>query len=258
MSARCRGRGRGAANPLAPPFNPHTTPSSPEDTRMDETIASPVQTVRPPHYETPDDDLTLQNLSEDLDTTHASHNKLVEEFHRLGAIFDALQQHLKVVQERHIKDTAELREHITKLTNHIERLESKPVTTTTTTHTPPQRPIAPLPTTTWAQKAARAASATTPTPSENKKSLPLVLTKRDRTIVIERDGTALPDNTNNLTIRYAITSAIKKPLIATIEFTTNHNIRLITRNNTPATSVLKSHRHAIEEAIRATIPSATG
>src|SRR5207245_5301707 len=37
-----------------------------------------------------------------------------------------------------------------------------------------------------------------------------------------------PDNTNNLTIRDAINSAIKKPLIATIEFTTNHNIRLIT------------------------------
>src|SRR5437660_1512419 len=258
MSHRRRGRGRGAANPLAPPFNPHTTPSSREDTRMDETIASPVQTVIPPHYETPDDDLTLQSLSEDLDATHASHNKLVEEFHCLGAIFDALQQHLKVVQERHIKDTAELKEHITTLMNHIEKLESKPVTTTTTTPAPPQRPIAPLPTTTWAQKAARAASATTPTPSENKKVLPLVLTKRDRTIVIERDGTALPDNTNNLTIRNAINSAIKKPLIATIEFTTNHNIRLITRNNTPATSVLKSNRHAIEEAIRATIPAATG
>src|SRR5207302_8641550 len=127
-------------------------------------------------------------------------------------------------KERHIKDTAELKEHITTPTNHIEKLESKPVTTTTTTPAPPQRPIAPLPTTTSAQKAARAASATTPTPSENKKALPLVLTKRDRTIVIERDGTVLPDNTNNLTIRDAINSAIKKLLIATIEFTTNHNI----------------------------------
>src|SRR5207237_4855086 len=127
MSHRRRGRGRGAANPLAPPFNPHTTPSSPEDTRMDETIASPVQTVRPPHYETPDDDLTLQNFSEDLDATHASHNKLVEEFHCLGAVFDVLQQHLKLVQERHIKDTAELRKHNTKLTNHIEKLENNPV-----------------------------------------------------------------------------------------------------------------------------------
>src|SRR5437868_9094820 len=105
MSHRRRGTGRGAANPFAPLFNPHTTPSSPEDTRMDETIASPVQTVGPPHYETPDDDLTLQNLSEDLDATHASHNKLVEEFHRLGAVFDALKQPPNLVKEQHLKNT---------------------------------------------------------------------------------------------------------------------------------------------------------
>src|SRR5205807_836616 len=110
MSHRRRGRQSGAANPLAPPFNPHTTPSSPEDTRMDESIASPVQTVIPPHYEMPDDARTVQSLSEDLDATNASHNKLVEEFHYLGAVFDALQQHLKVVQERHVKDTAELKD----------------------------------------------------------------------------------------------------------------------------------------------------
>src|SRR5207237_8180695 len=103
MSHRRRGRGRGAANPLAPPFNPHTTPSSPEDTRMDETIASPVQTVIPPHYEPPDDDLTLQSLPQDLDATHASHNKLVQEFHRLSAVFHALQQHVKVAQAQQIK-----------------------------------------------------------------------------------------------------------------------------------------------------------
>ena len=83
------------------------------------------------------------------------------------------------------------------------------------------------------------------------------MTKHDRTIVIERDGTALPDNTNNLTIWDAINSAIKKPLIATIEFTTSHNIKLITTDNGPALSVLNAHRPAIEEAIRATIPSAT-
>src|SRR5437899_11632426 len=69
--------------------------------------------------------------------------------------------------------------------------------------------------------------------------------------------TDLTDYTYILNLRYAINSTIKKPLISTIEFTTNHNIRLITRNNTPATSVLKSHRPAIEEAIRATIPAAT-
>ena len=260
MSHRRRGRGRGAANPLAPPFNPHATPSSPEDTRMDESIASPVQTVRSTHHETLDDEeeLTLQHLAETMDQQIESYNKLLDDHHLIRTTLDALQQYLEVVQTRHIKDTSDLKDQIATLTTHIERLEEKPVTTTTTTPAPPQRPIAPLPTTTWAQKAARAASATTPTPSANKKATPLVLTKRDRTIVIERDGTALPDNTNNLTIRDAINSAIKKPLIATIEFTTNHNIHLITRNNTPATSVLKSHRPAIEQAIRATIPAATG
>src|SRR5207253_7392400 len=103
MSHRRRGRARGAANPLAPPFNPHTTPSSPEDTRMDESIASPVQTVRSTHHDTPDAELTVQELSEDLDSTITKHNELVAQFHLLGATFDALQQHLKVVQERHIK-----------------------------------------------------------------------------------------------------------------------------------------------------------
>src|SRR5207237_7970315 len=107
MSHRRRGRGRGAANPLAPPFNPHTTPSSPEDSRMDETIASPVQTVIPPHYETPDDDLTLQSLSEDLDATHASNNKLVEEFLHIGAVFVSIQPHLHLIPEIPINDTEE-------------------------------------------------------------------------------------------------------------------------------------------------------
>jgi hypothetical protein len=225
---------------------------------MEEDIASPVQTVSSTSYQERDDDVTLESLSEDLNNSIEHHNELVHNFKNLNVAFDALQQHLKVVQERHIKDTSDLKDQIGTLLEHIKRLESQPATTTAPTPTPTQRPIAPLPTVSWAQKAARAASATTTTPPANKKPLPLVLTKRDRTIVIERDGTALPDNTNNLTIRNAINSAIKKPLIATIEFTTNHNIRLITRNNTPATSVLKSHRPAIEEAIRATIPAATG
>src|SRR5207253_5203324 len=76
--------------------------------------------------------------------------------------------------------------------------------------------------------------------------------------VIERDGSPLPESTNTLTIRDAINTAIKKPLIATIEFTTNHHVLLLTKDNTPASSVLKNHRSVIEEAIRATIPAATG
>ena len=65
-------------------------------------------------------------------------------------------------------------------------------------------------------------------------------------------------DTNTLTIRDALNTAIKKPLIATIEFTTNHHVLLLTKDNTPATSVLKNHRSVIEEAIRATIPAAIG
>jgi len=52
----------------------------------------------------------------------------------------------------------------------------------------------------WAQKAARAPTAPLPTTSKNKKPPTSVLTKRDNTIVIVRNDTALPDNTNNLTI----------------------------------------------------------
>src|SRR5437879_12435294 len=202
MSYRRRGRGRGAANPLAPPFNPHAIPSSPEDTRIDESIASPVQTVRSTHHETLDDEeeLTLQHLAETMGQQIESYNKLLDDHHLIRTTLDALQQYLEVVQTRHIKDTSDLKDQIATLTTHIERLEEKPVTTTTTTPAPPQRPIAPLPTTTCAQKAARAASATTSTPSPNKKQTTLVLTKRDRTIVIERYDTPLPDNNNNLTI----------------------------------------------------------
>ncbi|RPA91290.1 hypothetical protein L873DRAFT_1794954 [Choiromyces venosus 120613-1] len=109
-----------------------------------------------------------------------------------------------------------------------------------------------------ALKAAKSLSSKPSTTPPNKIALPAVLTKHDSTIVIERDGTALPDNTNTLTIRNAINSANKKPFIATIEFTTNHYVLLITKDNTPATSVLKHHCFAIEEAIRVTIPAAIG
>src|SRR5437868_12793540 len=51
MSSRQRGRGRGGRNTLAPPFQQlplHQTPTSPEDTRMDEGQTSPVHTVPVP------------------------------------------------------------------------------------------------------------------------------------------------------------------------------------------------------------------
>ncbi|RPA98031.1 hypothetical protein L873DRAFT_1790557 [Choiromyces venosus 120613-1] len=52
--------------------------------------------------------------------------------------------------------------------------------------------------------------------------------------------------------------AIKKHLIATIEFTTNYHVLLITKETTTASAVLKHHRQAIDEAARSTIPAATG
>src|SRR5205807_2628990 len=72
------------------------------------------------------------------------------------------------------------------------------------------------------------------------------------------DGFPLPESTNTLTIRNAIHTAIKKPLIAIIEFTTNQHVLLLIKDNTSASSVHKNHRSVIEEAIRAVIPTATG
>src|SRR5207302_7328278 len=92
----------------------------------------------------------------------------------------------------------------------------------------------------------------------NKESTSSVFTKRDRTIVIERDGSPKPNTTNNLIICDAINMAIKKPLVTMIEFTTHHCVLLLTKDNTPASSVLKNYCLVIEEAIRATIPATTG
>src|SRR5207302_9085508 len=99
-------------------------------------------------------------------------------------------------------------------------------------HRPPHLPPPPLQT--RAQRAARAPPGKPPTHQQNKESTSSVLTKRDRTIVIERDGSPLPDTTNTLTIRDAINTAIKKQLIATIEFTTNYHVLLLTKDNTHA------------------------
>src|SRR5205807_9142177 len=127
---------------------------------------------------------------------------------------------------------------------------------TTPANRPPQLPPPPLHT--WAHRAARTAPGKPPTTQQNKESTSSVLTKRDHTMVIERDGSPLPESTNTLTIRDAINTAIKKPLIAMIEFTTNDHVLLLTKDNIPASSVLKNHRLIIEEAIRATIPAAIG
>ncbi|RPA92767.1 hypothetical protein L873DRAFT_1794083 [Choiromyces venosus 120613-1] len=192
------------------------------------------------------------------ETKQSSYQELATQINLLYEAFQALQKHFLVVQDCHIQDTQGLKDEVAALTSKVALLEiqlqHQTTTPVSTLPTPQQQQQPP----TWAQKAAKSLSSKPSTTPLNKIALPAVLTKRDCTIVIERDGTALPDNTNTLTIRNAINSAIKKPLIATIEFTTNCHVLLITKDNTPATSVLKHHRFAIEEAIRATIPAAIG
>src|SRR5437879_1420689 len=233
---------------------------------MDEGQTSPVHTVPAPppstssaretepfqepfHYPEP------RQISADLRDTNLGVRLRLS---ALAESFSAMQAHLMVVQNRHIDDITALEDQVDDLTSQVSQLKEQLLQYQTTT--PAQRPphLPPSPLQTWAQRAARAPPGKPPTNQQNKESTSSVLTKRDRTIIIERDGSPLPDTTNTLTIRDAINTAIKKPLIAMIEFSTNHHVLLVTKDNTPASSVLKNNRSVIEEAIRATIPAATG
>src|SRR5437588_466135 len=265
MSSRHRGRGRGGRNPLAPPFQQlplHQTPTSPENTRMDEGQASPVHTAPAPPSSTssareiqPFEYPAPRKLASDMrDTNLGTRLRLIN----LEEAFSAMQAHLKVVQNRHIDDIQSLEDQVESLTSQVSTLKEQLLQYQTTTPAPRPPHLPPPPVQTWAQKAARTAPGKPSTTQQNKESTSSVLTKCDRTIVIERDGSPLPDSTNTLTIRDAINTAIKKPLIAMIEFSTNHHVLLLTKDNTPASSVLKNHHSVIEEAIRATIPAATG
>ncbi|RPA91291.1 hypothetical protein L873DRAFT_1871355 [Choiromyces venosus 120613-1] len=187
-----------------------------------------------------------------------SYQEIITQIHLRNEAFQALQKHLLVVQDCYIQDIQALKDKVATLNSKVALLETQHQHQTTTppsTFPPLQQQQQPH---TWAKKVAKSLYSKPSTTPPNKIALPAVLTKRDCTIVIERDGTSLPDNTNTLTIRDAINSAIKKPLIAMIEFTTNHHVLLITKDNTPTTSVLKHHHFAIEEAVRATIPVAIG
>ncbi|RPA93473.1 hypothetical protein L873DRAFT_1793607 [Choiromyces venosus 120613-1] len=181
------------------------------------------------------------------ETNQPSYQELATQINLLHETFQALQKHLLIFQYRHIQDTQALKDEVTALTSKVALLETQlqhqTTTPVSTLPTPQQQQQPP----TWAQKVGKSLSSKPCTTPPNKIALPAVLTKYDHTIVIERDGTALPDTTNTLTIYDTINSAIKEPLIAMIEFTTNHHVLLITKDNTPATSVLKHHRFAIEE-----------
>ncbi|KAG0133520.1 hypothetical protein HOY82DRAFT_604375 [Tuber indicum] len=148
----------------------------------------------------------------------------------LGVRFSAMEQHLMVVQNRHIEDTKELKALITTLTNQVVQLQSqhllqKPSTIHQATLPPSSTRQ------TWDQKATRAAPA-----------------KLSTTLQSERTASAL----------LSVNTAIKKQLISTLEFTPNHHVLLVTKDNTPASTVLKNHRFAIEEAIRATVLATNG
>src|SRR5437588_7316558 len=119
MSSRQRGRGRGGRNPLAPPFQQlplHQTPTSPEDTRMDEGQTSPVHTVpalpsstssaretEPFHYPEP------RQISADLRDINLGVRLYLT---TLEESFSAIQVHLMLVQQRHIHDITAIEDQI--------------------------------------------------------------------------------------------------------------------------------------------------
>src|SRR5205807_5204037 len=155
MSSRHRGRGRGGRNPLAPPFQQlplHQTPTSPEDTRMDEGQASPVHTVPAPPSSTssareiqPFEYPAPRDLAPDMrDTNLGTRLRLIN----LEEAFSAMQAHLMVVQNRHIDDIQSLEDQVESLTSQVSSLKEQLLQyqTTTPAQRPPPPPTTPPPT----------------------------------------------------------------------------------------------------------------
>src|SRR5205807_5691475 len=145
MSSRHRGRGRGGRNPLAPPFQQlplHQTPTSLEDTHMDEGQTSPVHTVPAPPFTTssaretePFQYSEPRQISADLRDTNLGvrlYLTALEEF------FSAMQAPLMVVQNRHIDDVTALEDQVDNLTSQVSQLKEQLLQYQTTT--PPQPP----------------------------------------------------------------------------------------------------------------------
>src|SRR5688572_19089550 len=133
MSSGRRGRGRGRANPLAAPFNPHpSTQSSPQDTRMEESPASPVQTVATYTFssDSEEEPATLESHQESITTLEECDTQLLHMINNLNETLQALEKHLMVVQERHIQDTKDLHTQISTLTARIQHLVGRPQATT--------------------------------------------------------------------------------------------------------------------------------
>src|SRR5205807_5473403 len=156
MSSKYRGRGRSGRNPLAPPFQQlplHQTPTSPEDTRMDEGQTSPVHTVPAPPSTTSSARETEpfqypepRQISADLrDTNLGVRLRLTA----LEESFSAMQAHLMVVQQRHIDDVTALEDQVDALTSQVSTLKEQLLQyqTTTPAQRPPPPPPPPPPTT---------------------------------------------------------------------------------------------------------------
>src|SRR5437879_13539154 len=98
MSSGQRGRGRGGRTPLAPPFQQlllHQTPTSPDDTHMDEGHTSPVHTVPAPPSST--------SSARETQPFHYPEPRQLPEHHRNTNLavrlhLHALQEHLPAMQ----------------------------------------------------------------------------------------------------------------------------------------------------------------
>jgi len=128
MSDRQRGTGRGRGNPLAAPFQPHRSegPNSPVDTRMEEDSPSPVQTLTTQDSVSAHDGkhTTLESLQEETNALINQNKSLADCYQYLVTTFEALQNHLKVVQEPYIKDTQDFKDQITTLTAELQQQQS--------------------------------------------------------------------------------------------------------------------------------------
>ncbi|RPA91289.1 hypothetical protein L873DRAFT_1794953 [Choiromyces venosus 120613-1] len=209
MSSRQRYRGRSGRNRLASTFQSHNFPpqqSSLVDTHMRDDQVSLINPAPGPHFS--DDEESAFSSPRPLPTSETiqpSYQELATQINILHETFQALEKDLLIVQDRHIQDTQALRDEVATLNSKVALLETQlqhhQTTTPASTFPTPQQQQQPS---TWAKKIAKLLSSKPSTTPPNKVALPAVLTKHHRKIVIERNGTALPDNTNTLTIRDAI------------------------------------------------------
>ena len=85
---------------------------------MEEDSPAPVQTVVSPSSHSTDDgeSTTLESLQDETNALINQNKSLADCYQYLLKTFEALEKHLKVVQERPIKDTQDLKDQITTLT----------------------------------------------------------------------------------------------------------------------------------------------